>query len=80
MKIKVARRASATPKSNRLYLYGTHPTVARTYAVASIKTVGAVATAYYLRKHHHSILWSLPLIGSTASSLQGTTQNMMVCN
>jgi hypothetical protein len=62
------------------YLYGTHPTVARTYAVASIKSVGAVAAAYYMRKHVHSKLWSLPLLGNAASSLQGTTQNMIVCN
>lgn len=62
------------------YLYGTHPTVARTYAVASIKSASAVAAAYYLRKHHHSKLWSLPLVASSISSLQGTTQNMLVCN
>jgi hypothetical protein len=62
------------------YLYGAHPTVARTYAVASIKSVSAVAAAYYLRKHHHSKLWSLPLISNTVSSLQGTTQNMIACN
>jgi hypothetical protein len=61
------------------YLYGTHPTVARAYAVATVKSVGAVAAAYYLRKHH-SKLWSLPLIGNTVMSLQGVTQNMIECN
>ena len=61
------------------YLYGTHPTVGRTYAVASAKSVGAVLAAYYLRKHH-SRFWSLPLIGNSVTSLQGVTQNMMSCN
>jgi hypothetical protein len=61
------------------YLYGTHPTVARAYAVASVKTVGSIAASYYLRKHH-SKLWSVPLIGNAISSLQGTTQNMIACN
>ena len=61
------------------YLYGTHPTVARAYAVASIKSVGSITAAYFLRKHH-SKLWSLPLIGNSIISLQGTTQNMMACN
>jgi len=60
------------------YLYGTHPTVVRTYAVASVKSVGAVAAAYYLRKHH-SKLWSLPLIANSAISLQGVTQNFIEC-
>jgi hypothetical protein len=61
------------------YLYGTHPTVVRTYAVASVKTVGAVAAAYYLRKHH-SRLWSAPLLATSVISLQGVTQNMINCN
>jgi len=61
------------------YLYGTHPTVARTYAVATVKSAGSVLAAYYLRKHH-SRLWALPLLANTASSLQGTTQNMIRCN
>lgn len=61
------------------YLYGTHPTVARAYAVASVKSVGSIAASYYLRKHH-SKLWSVPLVGNAISSLQGTTQNMIVCN
>ena len=61
------------------YLYGTHPTVARAYAVASVKSVGSIAASYYLRKHH-SKFWSLPLVGNTISSLQGTTQNMIACN
>jgi hypothetical protein len=61
------------------YLYGTHPTVARAYAVASAKTVGSIAAAYYLRKHH-SKFWSFPLIANSIVSLQGTTQNMIACN
>jgi len=61
------------------YLYGTHPTVARAYAVASIKSIGSVAAAYYLRKHH-SKFWSLPLIANSVMSLQGVSQNLMSCN
>lgn len=61
------------------YLYGTHPTVARAYAVASAKSAGSILAAYYLRKHH-SKLWSLPLIGNSVVSLQGVTQNMIACN
>src|SRR5271154_4869984 len=41
------------------YLYGTHPTVGRAYAVASAKSAVSVFAAYYLRKHH-SKFWSLP--------------------
>jgi hypothetical protein len=61
------------------YLYGTHPTVGRTYAVATVKSVTSVAAAYWMRKHH-SKLWSLPLIGNSVISLQGVTQNMINCN
>jgi hypothetical protein len=61
------------------YLYGTHPTVVRSYAVASVKSVGAVAAAYYLRKHH-SRLWSMPLLANSVIGLQGVTQNMIECN
>jgi hypothetical protein len=62
------------------YLYGTHPTVARSYAVASVKSVTAVVAAYYLRKHGHSKLWSLPLLVNATTSLQGVGQNMAKCN
>jgi hypothetical protein len=61
------------------YLYGTHPTVGRTYAVATVKSATAVLAAYTLRKHH-SRLWSLPFIGNSLVSLQGVTQNMINCN
>jgi hypothetical protein len=61
------------------YLYGTHPTVGRTYAVAAVKSVSTVAAAYYLRKHH-SKFWSLPLIANGGMSLEGVTQNMRACN
>jgi hypothetical protein len=61
------------------YLYGTHPTVGRAYAVASVKSVGSVFAAFYLRKHH-SRFWSAPLIANSVISLEGVTQNMMTCN
>jgi hypothetical protein len=61
------------------YLYGTHPTVGRAYAVASVKSAGAIVSAFYLRKHHNRF-WSLPLIGNSAISLEGVTQNMIACN
>ena len=38
------------------YLYGTRPTVARAYAVASVKSVSAIFASYYLRKHHSRFL------------------------
>jgi hypothetical protein len=61
------------------YLYGTHPTVARTYAVASVKSAGSILAAYYLRKHHNRF-WSMPLVANSVASLGGVTQNMRVCN
>jgi len=61
------------------YLYGTHPTVGRAYAVASAKSAGAILAAYYLRKHHNRF-WSAPLVANSIMSLQGVTQNMMACN
>jgi hypothetical protein len=61
------------------YLYGTHPTVGRAYAVASVKSASAIFAAYYLRKHH-SRLWALPLVANTGISLEGVTQNMIGCN
>lgn len=61
------------------FLYGKHPTVGRAYAVASAKSVGTIAAAYYLRKHHNKF-WSLPLIANSVLSLQGVTQNMVTCN
>jgi hypothetical protein len=61
------------------YLYGTHPTVGRAYAVASVKTASSVLAAYYLRKHH-SKFWSAPLVVNSIVGLQGVTQNMRACN
>ncbi len=61
------------------YLYGTHPTVARAYAVASMKSAGSIFAAYYLRKHH-SKFWSAPLVANSIIGLEGVTQNMMACN
>ncbi|MGC2477448.1 MAG: hypothetical protein WA485_24120 [Candidatus Sulfotelmatobacter sp.] len=61
------------------YLYGTHPTVRRAYAVASLKSAGSVFAAYYLRKHHNKF-WSLPLVANSVISLQGVGQNMATCN
>ncbi len=62
------------------YLYGTHPTAARAYAVASVKSFMAAMAAYYLRKHGRNKLWSLPLFVNAATSLQGVSQNLVVCN
>jgi hypothetical protein len=50
------------------YLYGTHPTALRANAVAAGKSVGSVAIAYYLRKHHRK-LWGVPLL--VKASLRG---------
>ena len=61
------------------YLYGTHPTIARTYGVAVVKSAGSALAAYYLRKHH-SKLWSLPLVANSVMSLQGVAQNLKNCN
>ena len=61
------------------YLYGTHPTVGRTYAVAVVKSAGSAFASYYLR-HHHSKLWSLPLLANSVMSLQGVGQNLANCN
>lgn len=61
------------------YLYGTHPTAGRAYAVASAKSAGSILASYYLRKHH-SKLWTLPLVATAALSLQGTAQNLATCN
>ncbi|MGA9509711.1 MAG: hypothetical protein WBV55_13935 [Candidatus Sulfotelmatobacter sp.] len=61
------------------YLYGTHPTVGRAYAVASAKSAGSIFAAYYLRKHH-SRFWSVPLVANSMISLEGVTQNMIACN
>jgi hypothetical protein len=61
------------------YLYGTHPTAGRVYAVASVKSATSLLTAYYLRKHH-SKFWGIPLAANSAISLQGVTQNMRACN
>lgn len=61
------------------YLYGVHPTVGRTYLVASTKSAASIFSAYYLRKHHRK-LWSMPLLLNSATSLEGVTQNMIECN
>jgi hypothetical protein len=61
------------------YLYRTHPTVGRTYAVASANSAGSILPAYHMLKDH-TRFWSLPLVANTAISLEGVTQNMMACN
>ncbi len=61
------------------YLYGTHPTIGRTDAVASVKSASSLFAAYYLRKHHNRF-WSLPLVANSVISLEGVTQNMAACN
>jgi hypothetical protein len=73
------RKGVCNEEVESAYLYGTHPTVGRTYAVAAVKSATALGAAYLLRKHH-SKLWSLPLIGNSVISLQGVTQNMIECN
>lgn len=61
------------------YLYGTHPTVGRAYAVASAKSAIAIVSARYLRKHHNRF-WTAPLVANTIISLQGVGQNLYSCN
>lgn len=73
------RKGVCNEEVESAYLYGTHPTVGRAYAVATVKSATSIAAAYLLRKHH-SKLWSLPLIGNSVISLQGVTQNMIECN
>ncbi len=73
------RKGVCNAEVQSAYLYGTHPTVGRAYAVASVKSVGSVAASYYLRRHH-SKLWSVPLLANSMISLEGTTQNMIMCN
>lgn len=61
------------------YLYGTHPTVGRAYAVASAKSAVSVFSSYWLRKHHHRF-WSVPLVANSLIGLQGVGQNLATCN
>src|SRR5579863_2786351 len=53
------------------YLYGTHPTPGRSYAVAAGKSIGTIAASYYLRRHHRR-LWSLPMAVNAIFGIQGT--------
>ena len=73
------KRGVCNAEVESAYLYGTHPTVGRAYAVASAKSAGAILAAYYLRRHH-SKFWSMPLVANSVVSLGGVTQNMIVCN
>jgi hypothetical protein len=73
------KKRSCNIEVQSAYLYGTHPTVGRVYAVASLKSVGSAAAAYYLRKHH-SRFWTIPLVANSIVSLQGVTQNLIACN
>jgi len=75
----VGKKGVCNVEVQSAYLYGTHPTLGRTYAVASAKSAGSMLAAYYLRKHHNKF-WSLPLVANSITSLQGVTQNMMACN
>jgi hypothetical protein len=61
------------------YLYGTHPTPGRAYAVAAGKSITSIAASYYLRKHR-SRLWGLPMVVNAMFGMQGTVQNMVMCN
>ena len=76
---KAGKQGVCNAEVQSAYLYGTHPTAGRAYAVASAKSLGAVAASYYMRKHHNKF-WSLPLVANSIIGLQGTTQNMMACN
>src|SRR4029077_1087077 len=66
-------------ESESPWLYGTHPTVGRAYAVAASKSIGATVAAYYLKKHH-SRLWSLPMAINAGLSIQGMSHNLATCN
>ena len=61
------------------YLYGTHPTAVRAYSVATGKSLGSAALAYYLRKHHRRF-WSAPLVITAIWSMEGIGQNLAACN
>jgi len=74
-----AKKGVCNVEVQSAYLYGTHPTVGRVYAVASVKSFGSVFAAYYLRKRH-SKFWSVPLVANSVISLQGVGQNMAACN
>jgi hypothetical protein len=66
-------------ESESPWLYGTHPTLGRAYAVAAGKSIGATVAAYYLKKHH-SRLWSLPMAINAGLSIQGMSHNLATCN
>jgi hypothetical protein len=66
-------------ESESPWLYGTHPTIGRVYAVAAGKSIGTTVVAYYLKKHH-SRLWSLPLTINAGLSIQGMSHNLATCN
>jgi hypothetical protein len=66
-------------ESESPWLYGSHPTVGRAYAVAAGKSIGATVAAYYLKKHH-SRLWSLPMAINAGLSIQGMSHNLATCN
>ncbi len=62
-----------------VFLYGLHPTPARAYTVAAVKSVGTAGISYFMRKKHLK-LWSVPLFANTALSLQGVGNNLAMCN
>jgi hypothetical protein len=66
-------------ESESPWLYGTHPTVGRVYAVAADKSIATTVAAYYLRKHR-SRLWSLPMAINAGFSIQGMSHNLATCN
>lgn len=61
------------------YLYGTHPTAPRAYAVAAGKSIGSAVLSLYLRKRNHKF-WSVPLVVNSLFGLQGMSQNLVMCN
>jgi hypothetical protein len=44
-----------------------------------VKSVGAIAAAWYLRKHRRKVR-SFPLAANAIISLQDITQNLITCN
>lgn len=64
-------------------LYGLHPTVARSYAVAASMSSGAIALSYLAKRTLPSKikrLWSAPLFYESSASVDGFTTNIFRCN
>lgn len=79
-----ARRFGAcTVEGGEPLLYGVHPTVGRSYAVAAGMSAGAIAVSYMAKKHLPSRLkwmWPSALLYETTASVHGVTTNLSRCN